>query len=229
MKKKYVIIGLGDLGRNLAHYLGKSNSEVLAIDMDDEAVNDVKDMVDSAVKADSTDEKALTMLGIDDTVDAAIIAIGPDKFENTILTSVILLEKKVKKVVARASSELQQKILTKLGVHQVLIPEVQIAQQMINLVTNKDVLNSITIGEDYNIVDLKTPRTFVGKSLQELDLRIRYNVNLITIRRMSKAFSGSSKEPVEQIYGVPTASTILEENDVLIVFGRDKDIKKIVD
>jgi len=229
LKKKYVIIGLGDLGRNLAHYLGKSNSEVLAIDMDDEAVNDVKDMVDSAVKADSTDEKALTMLGIDDTVDAAIIAIGPDKFENTILTSVILLEKKVKKVVARASSELQQKILTKLGVHQVLIPEVQIAQQMINLVTNKDVLNSITIGEDYNIVDLKTPRTFVGKSLQELDLRIRYNVNLITIRRMSKAFSGSSKEPVEQIYGVPTASTILEENDVLIVFGRDKDIKKIVD
>jgi len=191
LKKKYVIIGLGDLGRNLAHYLGKSNSEVLAIDMGDEAVNDVKDMVDSAVKADSTDEKALTMLGIDDTVDAAIIAIGPDKFENTILTSVILLEKKVKKVVARASSELQQKILTKLGVHQVLIPEVQIAQQMINLVTNKDVLNSITIGEDYNIVDLKTPRTFVGKSLQELDLRIRYNVNLITIRRMSKAFSGS--------------------------------------
>jgi len=229
LKKKYVIIGLGDLGRSIAKSLGKSGSEVLAIDVDEDAVNDIKDLVDTAVRADSTDEKALTMLGIDSTVDAAIVAIGPDKFETTILTSVLLLEKKVKKVVARASSELQENILKKLGVHQVLIPEVQVARQIISLVTSQDVLDTITLGEDYNIVHLKNPRAFIGKSLQELDLRIRYNVNLITIKRMSKSYKGRAQEPHVEIYGVTTASTILEENDVLIVFGRDKDIKKIVE
>ncbi|MBK7866864.1 MAG: TrkA family potassium uptake protein [Ignavibacteriales bacterium] len=229
MKKKYAVIGLGDLGGSIAISLQNTGSEVLAIDMDESIINDLKDVVGTAIRADSTDEKALTMIGIDSSVDAAIVAIGPDNFENTILTSVILLEKGVKKVVARASSKLQESILLKLGVHQVLIPDVQIARQIVSLITSQDVLDTIFLGEDYNIVYLKTPRSFVGKSLQELDLRIRYNVNLITIKRREKTLRPGNTELKEEIYGVPTASTILEENDVMIVFGKDKDIKKIVE
>jgi len=229
LKKKFVIIGLGDLGSTIAARLGQSGAEVMAIDVDQDAIEDIKDQVTSAVRADSTDEKALMSLGIDESVDAAIVAIGPDKFENTVLTSVILLQLKVKKVVARASSVLQDTILKKLGVHQVLIPEHQIARQFVNLVTSRDVLDTVVLGEDYNIVHMRTPRAFVGKSLQELDLRIRYNVNLVTIKREVTTVSGDKKETKETIYGVPTASTILEANDIMVVFGRDKDIRKIVD
>jgi trk system potassium uptake protein TrkA len=229
VKKKYAVIGLGDLGGSIAISLQSTGAEVIAIDMDESIINDLKDVVGTAIRADSTDEKALTMIGIDSSVDAAIVSIGPDNFENTILTSVILLEKGVKKVVARASSKLQESILIKLGVHQVLIPDVQIARQIVSLITSQDVLDTIFLGEDYNIVYLKNPRSFVGKSLQELDLRIRFNVNLITIKRKEKTLRPGNKELIEEIYGVPTASTILEENDILIVFGKDKDIKKIVD
>ncbi|KAB2909435.1 MAG: TrkA family potassium uptake protein [Ignavibacteriales bacterium] len=229
MKKKYVIIGLGDLGQSIARALGNSGAEVMAIDQNEVAINDIKDFVTTAVRADSTDEKALDSLGIDKSVDSALVTIGPDNFESTILTSVLLLEKGVKKVVARASSKLQDDILKKLGVHQVIIPEVQIARQLISLVTSQDVLDTILLGEDYNIVYLKTPTAFIGKSLVELDLRIRYNVNLITIKRNEKVFHGEKEEVKEVIYGVPTASTILEANDILIVFGKDKDIRKIVD
>lgn len=229
MKKKYAVIGLGDLGGSIAISLQGTGAEVLAIDMDESIINDLKDVVGTAIRADSTDEKALTMIGIDSSVDACIVAIGPDNFENTILTSVILLEKGVKKVVARASSKLQESILLKLGVHQVLIPDVQIARQIVSLITSQDVLDTIFLGEDYNIVYLKTPRSFIGKSLQELDLRIRYNVNLITIKRREKTLRPGNTELKEEIYGVPTASTILEENDIMIVFGKDKDIKKIVE
>ncbi len=229
MKKKFVIIGLGDLGSSIAGKLGQSGAEVMAIDVDQDAIEDIKDLVTTAVRADSTDEKALISLGMDESVDAAIVAIGPDKFENTVLTSVLLLQLKVKKVVARASSALQDRILKTLGVHQVLIPEQLIARQFVNLVTSKDVLDTVVLGEDYNIVHIRTPRAFVGKSLQELDLRIRYNVNLVTIKREVTTVSGDIKETKETIYGVPTASTILEANDVMVVFGRDKDIRKIVD
>jgi trk system potassium uptake protein TrkA len=229
LKKKYAVIGLGDLGRSIAISLNSTGSEVLAIDVNNAIINDLKDSVGTAIRADSTDEKALRMIGIDASVDVAIVTIGPDNFEHTILTSVILLEMGVTKVVARASTRLQENILKKLGVHQVIIPDIQIARQIVSLVTSQDVLDTIILGEDYNIVYLKTPRSFIGKSLQELDLRIRYNVNLITIKRKSKSLIGDNKEIKEEIYGVPTASTILEENDILIVFGKDKDIKKIVD
>ncbi len=229
MKKKILIIGLGDLGFSIAQSLGKSGAEVMAIDLNEEAINDIKDHVTSAVRADSTDEKALVSLGIDSSVDSAIVAIGPDKFENTVLTSVILLQLHVKKVVARASSALQEKILKTLGVHQVLIPELQIAKQIVSLITSQEVMETTPLGEDYNIVHLRTPSAFIGKSLQELDLRIRYNVNLITIKRNVTTMVGDTKETKQIIYGVPTATTILEANDVLVVFGRDKDIRKIVD
>lgn len=229
MKKKYVVIGLGDLGSRIAVALGSTSAEVLAIDVDADAVEDVKEHVSTAVKADSTDEKALLSLGIDKTVDAAIISIGPDKFENTVLTAVLLLQNDVKKVVARASSKLQEKILKTLGVHQVLIPEHQIALQIVNLITSSDVIDMVGLGDDYKIVHLRTPAAFIGKSLQELDLRIRYNVNLITIKRDETVVVGDQKETKEVIYGVPTASTILEARDILIVFGRDKDIRKIID
>lgn len=230
MKKKYCVIGLGDLGKSIAITLSETGAEVIAIDKNMEEVEEIKDKVTMPVRLDSTDKRALKNEGID-KVDAAIVAIGPDDFESTILTSVLLLEIGVKKVIARAASSLQLNILTKLGVHQVVVPDVQIARQIVALVSSEEIIDSIPLGDDYSIIYVKVPKIFVGKSLLELDLRIRYNINLITIKRKYPADSRDegNQKFVERIYGVPTASTTLEPDDILIVLGRDKDIKKIID
>jgi len=229
MDKKFAVIGLGDFGYSIAISLAERGAEVIAIDQDMDVIEDIKDKVTYAVRMDATETKPLKSLGID-KVDAAVVSIGTN-FENTILTSVLLLQMGVKKVVARVNSKIQETILHKLGVHQVINPELEIASKVAFNLVNQEVLDYIPLGEDYNIVQIKAPAAFVGKSLQEIDLRIRYNINLITIKRryVIKNEDTGAETIKERIYGVPTATTVLESNDILIVLGKDKDIKKIID
>lgn len=230
MKKKFLVIGLGDLGSKVATELHSKGADVIAIDKDAHITDSIKNSVTTAMTMDSTDVTDLRTLGIEAS-DSVIITIGPDDFESTILTSVVMLELGVQKILARANSEMQAKILRKLGVHQVVIPDEQIARQMISLASHQDIMSSIFLGEDYSIVYLKVPKAFIGKSLQELELRIRYNINLITLKRIIREVDPKTGEEneVEKIYGVPAATTTLQKDDVLIVLGKDKDIKKIID
>jgi len=229
MKNKFAVIGLGDFGFSVATSLAERGAEVLAIDHDMDVIDEIKDKVTQAVKMDSTDEKSLRALGID-KVDAVVISIGTH-FEDTVLTSVLLLQMGVKKIIARVTSKIQAKILIKLGVHQIISPEFEIAKRLATTLLNKEVIDYLPLDENYNIIQIKSPKTFIGKSLQELELRIRYNVNLITIKRSYTVKDETTGESIqkERIYGVPTASTIIEENDILIVLGKDKDISKITD
>jgi len=229
MNKKFIVIGLGDFGWSVANTLAERGAEVIAVDQNMEIIEDIKDKVTYAVRLDSTDERALKTLGVEN-VDAVIVSIGTN-FENTTLTSVLLLQMGVKKIVARVSSKIQEIILEKLGVHQIINPELEIAGKVASSLVNDDILDYIPLREDYTIVQIKAPKDFVGKSLQEIDLRIRFNVNLITIKRQYTIENEETKEKniKERIYGVPTASTIIEHGDVLILLGKDKDIKKIID
>lgn len=229
MNKKFAVIGLGDFGWSVAITLAQRGAEVIAIDQNMDIINDIKEKVTYAARLDATDEKALRSLGID-KVDAVIVSIGTN-FEGTILTSVLLLQMGVKKVVARVASQIQETILKKLGIHQVINPELEIASKVASNLVNEEVLDYIPLGDSYNIVQVKVPHNFIGKSLQEIDLRLKYNLNLITIKRKYQIKGENQDEYIykDRIYGVPTASTILEENDILILMGIDKDIKKILD
>jgi len=120
MKNKFAVIGLGDFGMSVAVSLAEKGADVIAVDNNMEVIEEIKDKVTYAARMDSTDEKALKSLGID-KVDAVIISIGTH-FEDTVLTSVLLLQMGIKKVVARASSKIQEKVLLKLGVHEVILP-----------------------------------------------------------------------------------------------------------
>ena len=202
---------------------------MLAIDQDMEVINEIKDKVTYAVRADSTDERALKSLGLD-KMDVAIVSIGTH-FENTLLTSVLLKQMKVKKVYARVTSKIQNTILKKMGVDEIISPEFEVAKRLSRIIMSDVLKDYVELDEDYNIVEIKAPKSFIGRSLQELDLRIRFNVNLITIKRPYKVKDENTDEEIrkERIYGVPTATTIIERDDTLIVLGRDKDIAKIMD
>ena len=229
MKNKFAVIGLGDFGMSVAVSLAEKGAEVIAVDNNMEVIEEIKDKVTYAARMDSTDEKALKSLGID-KVDAVVISIGTH-FEDTVLTSVLLLQMGVKKVVARASSKIQEKVLLKLGVHEVITPEFDIAKRLANNLINEGMIEYIPLDENYNIVHISAPKMFVGKTLQEINLRIKYNVNLITIKRRHIIQDEETGEQIikERIYGVPTSSTLIEENDVLILLGKDRDLKKLIE
>lgn len=219
------MIGLGDFGKSMAVSLTEKGAEVIAIDQSMDIVDEIKDKVSYAVRLNSTDEKALKSVGID-KVDVVIVAMG-EHFEDTILTSVLLLQMGIKKIVAKASSKIQETILLKLGVHQVVTPEFDMAARLASTLFDEDVLDFMAIGEGYNVMQVKAPDMFIGRTLKEINLRVKYNVNLITIKKTYKGDGYSITQ--QKISGIPTADTVIEENDVLILLGKDKDIKKIID
>lgn len=225
MYRKFAVIGLGDFGKSMAVSLTEKGAEVIAIDQSMDIVDEIKDKVSYAVRLNSTDEKALKSVGID-KVDVVIVAMG-EHFEDTILTSVLLLQMGIKKIVAKASSKIQETILLKLGVHQVVTPEFDMAARLASTLFDEDVLDFMAIGEGYNVMQVKAPDMFIGRTLKEINLRVKYNVNLITIKKTYKGDGYSITQ--QKISGIPTADTVIEENDVLILLGKDKDIKKIID
>ncbi|MGB9664726.1 MAG: potassium channel family protein [Ignavibacteria bacterium] len=229
MAKKIAIIGLGDFGQNLAKHLSEKGAEVLAIDNDFEKVEEIKDIVAVAVRLDATDEKALRAQGIQD-MDAVVISIGQE-FESTLLTVMNLINLGVKKIIARATTPIHKIILEKVGVHYIISPEEEIADKLASSLIYEDVLEWIKLGGDYTIAYLPAPEIFVGKTLQELDIRTKYNVNLITIKKITKVFNKTTKqeEIKERIIGVPGPGTVIENGDILILFGREKDISKLIE
>lgn len=229
MRKKFAVIGLGDFGWSVAISLAERNAEVVAIDNDLEVIEEIKDKVTYAVRLNSTDEKALRSLGLE-KIDAVIVSIGTN-FEDTILTSVLLMNLGVKMVIARVNSKIQETILKKLGIHQVINPELEIAAKVSTSLINEDILDYLDLGDGHTIFQIKTPSEFIGKSLREIEMRIRFNVNLITIKRQYKIENEETKQTEfrERIYGVPTESTVIEDNDKLVLYGRERDIKKILD
>ena len=229
MNKKFAVIGLGDFGWSVALTLIEKGAEVIAVDRDMAVIEDIKDKVTYAVRLDSTDERALRSVGID-KVDGVIVSIGTN-FEDTILTSVLLMQMGVKKTIARVSSKIQETILNKLGVHQIINPELEIAGRVASNLVNEDLLDYIKLGDEYSITQLRAPKKIIGKSLQEIEFRIRFNLNLITLKRNYTIEKEDTGEKIikQRIYGVPTATTVIEEDDILILLGKDKDVKKLMD
>lgn len=229
MAKRIAIIGLGDFGTNLAKHLTEKGAEVLAIDNDFEKVDEIKDSVAVAVRLDATDEKALKAQGIQE-MDAVVISIGQE-FESTLLTVMNLINLGVRKIIARATTPIHKIILEKVGVHYIISPEEEVADKLSSSLMYEDVLEWIKLGSEYTIAYIPTPELFVGKTLQELDIRTKYNVNLITIKKITKILNKTTKqeEIKERIIGVPGPGTVIEAGDILIIFGREKDIAKLIE
>jgi len=226
---KYAVIGLGQFGTAIARTLAERGSEVLAIDINPKKTNAIKDEVAYAVSLDCTDLRALEDQGIDE-MEAVVVAIG-ENFEALLLTTVFLLEMDVKRVIARADGLQQRMILEKIGVKEILSPEDEVGISVAERLMNPSILSSLQLRDDYEIVEVKAPPRILGHALEEIDLRQRYGLTVVTIKRQ---FNVGEKENGEIKYkhtvlGVPSPATIIQKGDALIVFGLSKDIKKFTD
>ncbi|MCL5057927.1 MAG: TrkA family potassium uptake protein [Actinobacteria bacterium] len=209
--KQIAVIGLGRFGSSLAGTLAKMGYEVLAIDADENKVENLVDSVTHAVQANALEEHALKALGVRN-FDIVVVAIGHD-IQSNILVTLMLKEMGVKKVVAKASTDLQGKVLEKIGADIVVFPERDMGERLARSLVSKNIIDQINLSSDYSLVELNAPEEIAGRTLQESNLRKRYGVNLLAIRRG------------KDIIISPGARQVIDGGDVLIVIGSNEKLK----
>lgn len=221
--KSFAVIGLGRFGQKLAIALSMSGAEVIAIDIKREEIDLIRDQVSLAVRLDSTDENALLAQGVD-KVDMAIVSIGQGRggFEAAVLTVVNLKNFGIKNIYARAEHDIAGQVFEAVGATQVIFPEIESAQRWAYKLIAPQIGEKIDFAPGYSLARVKSPPSFNNKTLVDLELRKKYDVNLVAIKRGTDAGADSGK-----IINVPMPQTIIYENDVLMVAGSDADLAKL--
>lgn len=227
MTNRFAVIGLGQFGESIARTLSDSGAEVLAIDIDLDKVESIKDDVAYAVALDATDVKALKAQNIQD-MDAVVVAIG-ENFEGLLLTTVLLLELEVERIIARAANAQQRMILEKMGVEEILSPEETVGKTVAEMLLHPNMKSFLPLPDDYEIVEINTPSRVVDQTISEIGLREKYNLNLITVKRLYDEKVEGQLQQVEHIIGVPRADTFLKETDIMILLGKSKDVNKFIE
>ena len=182
--KPVLLIGLGRFGLHIAQKLNDLGHEVMAVDSDEDRVNQVLPFATNAQIGDSTSREFLSSLGVDN-FDACIVAIG-DNFQNSLETTDLLKELGAKKVIARASRGVQEKFLLRNGANEVVYPEKQLATWTAIRCTSEHILDYIELDEDYSLFEISVPNEWIGKTVLQLDLRKKYGINILGVRENGK-------------------------------------------
>lgn len=218
-QKKIAVIGLGRFGTAIARKLVGLGADVLGIDISEDKVEDLKDILTYTVCLDSSDPKALMSQNIPD-MDAVVIAIGAS-FQDLILTTYALQEIGVERIIARAQDEVQKRILEKMGVREIMSIEDEVSNGVAQQLINPSVLMAVQLPDEYEIVEISAPSSLWNEKLSNIGLREKYKLNLVTVLRHDK--------DTHHILGVPYPDTVIEEGDLIIIFGLMDDIKKFMD
>jgi trk system potassium uptake protein TrkA len=225
--KRFAVIGLGRFGKKLAIALAMSGAEVMAIDRNREEIELIRDQVSHAVRLDSTDEEAMKAQGID-KVDVAIVGIGQGTgrgFESAILTVVNLRQMGVTQIYARAEDLIAGEVFSKVGATEVIYPEIESAQRWAYKLIAPQIGEKIDFAPGYSLARVKAPASFDGKTVMDLQLRQKYNVNLVAIKRDEQ--SKAKKNEKGGIINVPMPNTVIYQDDILMVAGSDADLAKL--
>ena len=224
---RFAVIGLGRFGQKLAIALAMSGAEVIAIDRNRETIELIADQVSHAVRLDSTDEEALKAQGVD-KADVAIIGIGQGTgrgFESAILTVVNLRQMGIKQIYARAEDLIAGEVFSKVGATEVIYPEIESAQRWAFKLIAPQIGEKIDFAPGYSLARIKAPASFDGRTVMDLQLRQKYNINLVLIKRAENA--EKTKEQDGKIINVPMPGTVIYQDDILMVVGSDPDLAKL--
>jgi len=222
--RKFAVIGLGRFGTKLAITLSMSGAEVIAIDRNREPTELIRDRVTLAVRLDGTDEEALKAQGVD-KVDVAVVGMGQENFESAVLTVVNLRQMGIQNVYARAESPLAGEVFLKIGATEVIYPEIESAQRWAYKLIAPQIWEKIDFAPGYSLARIKAPASFDCKTVMDLQLRQKYNVNLVLIKRGPNA--QGRKDAKASIVNIPLPSTVIYKDDILMVAGADVDLTKL--
>jgi len=224
---KYIIFGLGNFGSSLGQKLTEQGNEVIGVDVNMDKVDDLKDKMSHTVCLDSTDQFTVSGLPLKDT-DVVIVAIGEDQGAN-IMTTAVLKNLNVKRLISRAITPLHETVLEAIGVDEIVHPEEETAERWAKKLCMKGVVDSFELSGQFSIVEVAVPKKYVGQTLQEVGFRRRHNVVVLTTIKKSQTRNmlGINTEEI-QVQGVASPKTVLEENDIMVIYGDNKDIKNLL-
>ncbi|CAM3253392.1 TrkA family potassium uptake protein [Vagococcus sp. PNs007] len=216
MKQNFAIIGLGRFGGSLCETLIESGQEVLAIDKDEDRINEYMNIATHAVVANAQDEMTLRSLGLRN-FEHVIVAIGED-IQASILVTLMAKEMGVAKVTAKAQNSYHAKVLYKIGADNVVHPERDMGVKVAHNLVSKNILDYLELSDEYSLAEIKvTNPKFTNKNLLQLNFRQRFGLNIVGIRRN------------KQLIISPLAEELVEKGDCLLVIGADEDVERLDD
>lgn len=221
--KKFAVIGLGNFGINIARSLVENNCEVLGIDIDRNAVERAKDFLTHAITGNPASRTILDSIGIDE-YDAVILSIGQEMV-SSILIALYLKELGTKQIVARAISDDHEKILKMLGVNTVIFPEKEMAVRIGKVISMKNAVDYLPLSEEYSIIEVTPPPSFIGKNLRELNIGARYRCQILGIKNFADQYA--TQENPQHTIIAPPADEIIREGNILIVLGKTTAIERM--
>ena len=212
-QKEYIVIGLGRFGTSVAKQLEANGCKVLAIDRDEKKIRQIAEYVTLAMCVDVTNEDSLKELG-GRNFNGAIISIG-HSLEAAVLASIWAKEQGIAQVIAKAYDEMQGKILMKIGVDDIVHPEKERGVHLANALAFNNLFDAIELTSEYSIADIDILNSWIGKNLKELNLRKKYGVNVVAIRRNGSLAIN------------PDADAPVEKNDIFVLLGLNSTLRKI--
>jgi len=223
---KFIVIGLGNFGVALASRLTEMGHEVIGVDNRMARVEQLKEEITHTICLDSTDKDAVSSLPLRDS-DAVIVAIGEDEGAS-LLTTALLKQFPVKRIIGRVMSDLQRTVLEAMKIDEYIFPEEESADRLAMRLDTVGVIDSFKISEKYSIVEALVPQRFVGKTLEQADFSNRYKVIVLTTIKSYQRNDGTIAKNYKEATGIAKSGTLLAENDTILLFGELMDIQKLL-
>lgn len=224
---RFCIIGLGTFGTHLARQLAREGHEIVAVDNDPAHINSLKEEIEYLIQADCTDLNAFHEIPVD-SCDAVILAIGED-FEASLSIASNLQQLGAKRIISRIINPLHGRLLKLLKIDDLMVPEAMAAAWLARSLKTPDVIGSLELGGGYEVAQILVPRKIVGKTLKELDMRERYELNLITVAKgRGSAPLSSTHHPIHKVLGVTSPDRAFEADDILVLFGKHQDVRRMM-
>lgn len=222
---QFVVIGAGKFGSSVALTLTQKGHQVLMLDTDLAKVQEMSDIVTKAIQLDATNDRAMRALGIKE-FDAAIVSIGRKSMEDSVVVTMMLKEMGIGTVIAKAINEAHGRILARVGADRVVFPERDMGIRLANGLVSPSIMDQLDMVPGYSIAEIKAPKKFVGKTIKESDIKSKSGLQIIAIKRMKPNLDESGESMLEEEINIsPYADNKIEKDDVLLVLGKDDDVK----
>jgi trk system potassium uptake protein TrkA len=217
--KRFAVVGLGLLGRTVARELVQRGVEVIAVDMDPELVQSMAEELPLAVRLDSTNREALKQQGVDQ-VDAALVAIG-ENFEAAVLTTALLKEFGIDRVISRAKTEQEARILTLVNADEVVLVEEMVAKRLATRLMSPSLVEMVQLGPGMSLAKVEASNEMLGRTLSSLKFRQKYGLNVVAVIKSDP----DAKDGAAAL--LPDPDEVIDEGDVLLVDGPDEAIERL--
>lgn len=228
MKKKIIVIGLGNFGGNLALALTQDGHEVFGVDKNPSKVESIQRKIEFAIGMDASDEAMIHHLPLDDC-DLVVIAIG-ENVGASITATAIIKKNFSGRIIARSLTNVHRTVLQAMTIDEIIEPEAEYAHELANRIMVKGAVKSMDLDDGYEIVEIIIPQKIVGLTLAVLDIKKKYQAHIITVIKQteSQGYLGNATKK-RHVHGILHSVYTFEENDLLLMFGTKKNIDRFVE